>query len=250
LPDAMINYLALLGWSLDGDREYFDRKTLIDKFSLKRISKNPAVFDMSRMEHINAEHFKKMDLGRKTMLAYRALDREGVIPADFKVNLSRPVDLKLVPGREPVENNQNGGHAKMDDMEFQRLALIINAFGNRLKLLKDIPEMLRYFYKDDFPRDEKAFLTYFKDAQHLDSLSRLADELEGLKYFDLKGVEETLRSLADRLDLDAGELIHPCRVALTGQTVSPDIFQVIVFLGKAKSVERIRAAVSEGMKKN
>ncbi len=242
LPDAMINYLALLGWSLDGKREFFERKALVESFSLKRVSKNPAVFDNDKMEYINAEHLKKMPLVRKTILAYHVLESAGCIPADFTVDLSKPVDLKLIGGTEPVEEPAAGEEEIFNQREFQRLAMIINIYGNRIKLLKDLPAMLRYLYKDDFLLDENARHTWLNDPGHLERMELLAGELEKLKYFDAGTVEEALRALADRLDIDAGELIHPCRVALTGQSVSPDIFWIIVFLGKAKAIERLRAA--------
>ncbi|MBN2183950.1 MAG: glutamate--tRNA ligase [Candidatus Krumholzibacteriota bacterium] len=244
LPDAMINYLALLGWSLDGKRELFERKALIEAFSLKKVSKNPSVFDNSRMEHINAEHFKKMPLFPKTVLAYRVLKDEGILPPDFKVDMSRPVDLKLVPGKEPILEEVLKEDRDFDQKEFQRLALIIKVFGNRLKLLKDIPEMLRYYYKDDFAVDEKAVSNYLDSAEARERMLLLSEELDRLKYFDVETVEEALRGLADRLDIDAGELIHPCRVALSGQAVSPDLFWVIIFLGKKKASERLRAAAN------
>ena len=248
LPDAMINYLALLGWSLDGKKEYFERKTLIEAFSLKKVSKNPAVFDNSRMEHINAEHFKRMPLIRKTVLAYKVLNDEGVLPPDFIVDMTRPVDLKLVSGKEPVLEDVLKEEKGFDQKEFQRLALVIKVFGNRLKLLKDIPGMLRYYYKDDFGVDENAVKKYLESKEARERMSLLADELDKLKYFDLETVEEALRGLADRLEIDAGELIHPCRVALSGQAVSPDLFWVIVFLGKKKASERLRAAAEKGNK--
>lgn len=242
LPDAMINYLALLGWSLDGKQEYFERSALIEKFSLKRVSKNPAVFDNSKMEHINAEHFKKMSLVKKSILAYRLLESEGFIPGDYHVDISKPVDLQLIYGTETAPDMILDKKGRFDEKEFQRLALIIKIFGNRLKLLKDIPAMLGYFYKDDYSVDDHAVETYLSDPVTRERLGRLADALEELQYFDVRTVEETLRELADRLDTDAGELIHPCRVALTGMSVSPDIFWVIVFLGKNKAIERLRLA--------
>ncbi len=245
LPDAMINYLALLGWSLDGKREYFERKALIEKFSLKKVSKNPAIFDNSRMEHINAEHFKRMPLVQKTILSYRVLEAEGCIPPDFTVDMTKPVELKLVSGTELVIDEMAGRESGFKYKEFQRLALIIKVFGNRLKLLKDIPGFLRCYYKDDYSIDMNAAGTYLGDTLTLQRMALLADELDKLKYFDVKTVEEALRGLADKMDIDAGELIHPCRVALTGKAVSPDLFWVIVFLGKAKAVERLRTAAAK-----
>jgi nondiscriminating glutamyl-tRNA synthetase len=246
LPEAMVNYLALLGWSYDGKRELFSFKALIEAFSLKKVSANPAVFDLAKMEWINAEHFKKLPLAEKVELVYDVLEKEGLFPPSFEVDLSRPVDLKLVPGREPLRAEMLGSEHRTYAKEIPRLALIIDALGNRLKLLKDIPDLLGYFYRYDFKRDEAAVRNHLMTKEASSRLSALAAEYEKLQYFDRASVEETLRSLADRLGLESGELIHPCRVALTGKTVSPDIFWVIVLLGKSKTVERLTAAAALG----
>jgi glutamyl-tRNA synthetase len=244
LPGAMVNYLALLGWAYDGKRELFSRKALIDKFSLRKVSRNPAMFDIDKMEWINAEHFKKLSLWKKTVLVFEVLDNAGFFPPDFDVDMSRPVDLKLVPGTEPVNEEIHVPDGGVDSKELQRLAVIVTVLGNRLKLLKDMPELLRYFYKDDYKRDEVAVREHLLRSEVPGRLEALADEYEKLRFFNRDTVEETLRALADTMELEAGELIHPCRVALTGNTVSPDIFWVITLLGKPKTVERLRAAAN------
>jgi len=246
LSEAMVNYLALLGWSYDGKRELFTFKALIDAFSLKKVSTNPAVFDLGKMEWINAEHFKMLPLSEKVELAYDVLEKEGIFPPAFEVNLSRPVDLKLVPGKEPLRAEVLDGGKRAYAKEIPRLALIIDALGNRLKLLKDAPGLMRYFYRDDYQRDEDAVRNHIMTREASARLAALADEYEKLQYFDRAAVEEALRSLADRLGLESGELIHPCRVALTGKTVSPDIFWVVILLGKSKTVERLRTAAALG----
>jgi glutamyl/glutaminyl-tRNA synthetase len=238
LPDAMVNYLALLGWSFDDRQELFSRKALIDRFSLKKVSKTPAMFDNGKMEYINAEHFKRLTPAQKVMHVYQVLRDEGYIPGDFHVDLEKPVDLKLIPGTEPL----SGDGEKPAGDELGRLYLIIEALGNRLKLLKDVPGQVGYFYRDDYEVDKNAVETHLARKETPGRLGKLADALEGLSYFDREKVEEAVRSLADEMEIEAGELIHPCRVALTGGTVSPDIFQVIVLLGKEKTVERLRKA--------
>ena len=248
MPEAMVNYLALLGWSYDGKRELFSNKALIEAFSLKKVSSNPAVFDLAKMEWINAEHFKMLPLAEKVELVYGVLEKEGLFPPAFEVDLSRPVDLKLVPGKEPLRGEILGSEKQVYAKEIPRLALIVEALGNRLKLLKDVPDLMGYFYRDDFERDEAAVRNHLMAKEASSRLSALAGEYEKLQYFDRSSVEETLRALADRLGLESGELIHPCRVALTGKTVSPDIFWVIVLLGKSKTVERLAAAVALGAK--
>lgn len=248
LPDAMINYLALLGWSYDGKRELFSRKALVESFSLKRVSSNPAVFDMAKMEWINAQHFKMLPLEEKVALVYAVLENAKLIPPAFEVDNLLPVELKVVPGKEPVSSEEQDESSKAYMKELPRLRRIVEVLGNRLKFLKDVPTLLDYFYSDGYKRDETAVLNHLASPKASSRLSALADEFEKLQYFDRDSVEETLRSLADRLELESGELIHPCRVALTGRTVSPDIFWVIVLLGKAKTIERLRAAAAIGAK--
>jgi nondiscriminating glutamyl-tRNA synthetase len=248
LSEAMVNYLALLGWSYDGTRELFTLKALIEAFSLKKVSSNPAVFDIGKMEWINAEHFKKLPQAAKIELVYGVLEEEGLLPPSFEVDLSRPVDLKLVPGKEPLRAEAPDAGERAYAKEIPRLALIIETLGNRLKLLKDVPDLMAYFYRDDYVRDEAAVRNHLMTREASTRLAALADEFEKLRYFDRASVEETLRALADRLEIEAGELIHPSRVALTGKTVSPDIFWVIVLLGRSKTVERLRAASALGAK--
>jgi glutamyl-tRNA synthetase len=244
LSDAMVNYLALLGWSFDGKRELFTFKALIEAFSLKRVSSNPAVFDTGKMEWINAEHFKMLPPAEKLELVSEVLEEEGLLPPAFEVDLSRPVDLKLVAGTEPLRVDTIDAAKKSFARELPRLALIIEVLGNRLKLLRDVRELMGYFYTDDFHRDENAVRRHLASKETGSRLDALALAYENLQYFDRASVEETLRGLADRLGIESGELIHPCRVALTGKTVSPDIFWVITLLGKAKTVERLRAAAA------
>ncbi len=242
LPDAMVNYLALLGWSFDDRQELFSRKALIDKFSLKKVSKNPGMFDNGKMEYINAEHFKRLSPTQKVMHVYHVLKGEGYIPGDFHVDIEKPVDLKLVPGTEPLAGNGTEEGEREAGDELGRLYMIVSALGNRLKLLKDAPGHLGYFYKDDYEVDENAVETHLMRSEVPERLERLAGSLKELSYFDRERVEEMVRTIADEMNIEAGELIHPSRVALTGGTVSPDIFQVIVLLGREKTVERLRKA--------
>ncbi|MCX5754076.1 MAG: glutamate--tRNA ligase [Candidatus Krumholzibacteria bacterium] len=184
LSEAMVNYLALLGWSYDGKRELFTLKALIEAFSLKKVSSNPAVFDLAKMEWINAEHFKTLLPAAKVELVYGILEEEGLLPPSFEVDLSRPVDLKLVPGKEPVRVEAPDAEKRAYAREIPRLALIIDALGNRLKLLKDVPELMGYFYRDDYARDDAAVHNHLMTKEAGVRLAALADEFEKLRYFD------------------------------------------------------------------
>jgi glutamyl-tRNA synthetase len=220
LSNSLVNYLALLGWAYDDKTEFFSREDLIKKFSLKKVSKNPAAFDPAKLDHIDGEHFKRLDSMKRVSMVREKLAEAGVLPADFR----------------PAEWGSGDGD------EVTRLAFILKEMGNRLKNIKDVPDKLAYFYKDDYPVDDEAATKHLSGAENRGHLESLAERLEALDPFDRTTIEEATRMLAGELGIKAGDLIHPCRTALTGQAVSPDIFSVIHLLGREKSVERLRAA--------
>jgi len=236
-PDGLVNYLALLGWSLDGKTEFFTRRSLIDGFSLKRVSKNPAAFDTEKLDHINAEHFQRMDPLDKVTLIYNRLRAEGVFPADFRV----------AEWGDTAANGHREGAGASEEMlraEATRLGVIINLMGKRLRTVSEAPRRLAYFFKDDYAKNEKALTKHLAAEEVPARLTALADAIEAVEPFTREGVESAVRGLASTLEVKAGDLIHPCRVALTGDEVSPDIFAVIHILGRKKSVERLRDAAS------
>ncbi|MEJ2722838.1 MAG: hypothetical protein P8181_17130, partial [bacterium] len=138
----------------------------------------------------------------------------------------------------------NGGEAAYR-AEVPRLAIILKAMGNRLKNLKDAPSKLAYFYKDSYPVDDEAVQRYLQVTGGPSRLAALAGRFESLDRWDRGTIEEATRVLAGELGVDAADLIHPCRVALTGQAVSPHIFTVIHLLGRDKTIQRLQAPVSQ-----
>lgn len=235
-PDGLVNYLALLGWSLDGQTEFFTRRALIEKFSLKRVSKNPAAFDAEKLDHINAEHFQRLKPLDKVSLIYERLLSEGILPPDFRV------EEWSNPTTADAAMELNGVSDEAFRAEAPRLGVIITVMGNRLRSVAEAPGRLAYFYKDDFPKNGEALGKHIAVAGAPERLSALADALGGVTPFDRVEIEAATRGLADKLEIKAGELIHPCRVALTGDEVSPDIFAVICLLGRRKSIERLKTA--------
>ena len=236
LPDSLVNYLALLGWSLDGTTEFFTRESLIKSFSLKRVSKSPAAFDADKLNHIDGEHFKKLDSMERVSLVFDRLAEDGVFPADFEVKEWQPADNDNKAAVDSVKVKSAGYRD-----ELPRLAIILKIMGNRLKNLKDASAMLAYFFKDDYLVDDEAYDQHLSDPRTAEHLTRLAGALGALEDFDHGAIEGVVRQLADTLGVSAADLIHPCRVALTGRSVSPDIFSVIHLLGRDKCVERMSA---------
>jgi len=242
LPDSMVNYLALLGWSLDGSTEFFTRDALMKSFSLKRVSKNPAAFDEDKLNYIDGEHFKRLDQIERVALVFKRLEENGVMPPDFGVEEWVPANI-INGGKEELLNAAQTKDITYRD-ELPRLAIILKIMGNRLKNLKDAPHTLAYFYKDDFDVDEAAVAKHLAAPSATLHLADLAKVLERIEVFDRAEIEKVVREFAEQRGVSAGELIHPSRVALTGKSVSPDIFSVIHLLGRRKVVERITDAAN------
>jgi glutamyl-tRNA synthetase len=242
LPDAMLNYLALLGWSLDGTTEVFSREALIKNFSLKRVSKNPAAFDVDKLNYIDGEHFKRLEQLKRVALVFKRLEENNVIPPDFEVDEWLPANIKN-GGKDAVMNAEETKDLSYRD-QLPRLAIILKTMGNRLKNVKDAPDTLAYFYKDDYGVDEDAIEKHIASSETAAHLRQLADALASIDPFDRGHIETVVREQAEAMGVSAGDLIHPTRVALTGKSVSPDIFSVIHLLGRKKCVERMQAAAS------
>ncbi|NIM20660.1 MAG: glutamate--tRNA ligase [Candidatus Latescibacteria bacterium] len=243
MSDSLVNYLALLGWSLDGVTEFFTRKSLIEKFSLKRVSKNPAAFDIGKLDFINGEHFKRLDSMEKVSIVFEKLEEEKLIPPDFRVKEWGSADA----ARSPDAKKEN--REAYFKEERPRLAFILKVMGHRLKNLKDVRSKLCYFYKDDYRKVEEAYKEHLANPEIGPHLLQMADMIEHLEPFERSKIEGAVRNLADDLEVSAGTLIHASRVALTGDSVSPDIFSVMHLLGRAKCIERLRQAASHVISK-
>ncbi len=224
LPEAMVNYIALLGWSIGaaGD-EVLGRDQLVKRFSLKKVNSSPAAFDLDKLQHINAEHIKRLSPARRLELAAPVLADHG---------------WELAPEWRVLDAPDTGAY----------LARLLEILGNRFSSLVNLPGQVEFFFTDDFPRDPAAVAEHLASPVARERLAAVADALT--KGLDLAQpvsadlFEQILRATAERLGVKAGELIHPCRVALTGQTRSAGIFAVMELIGGPRVVSRLRAAAS------
>ena len=206
LPDAMINYLVRLGWSF-GDQEFFTRKELIEKFSLDHIGKSPSMFDMNKLTALNAKHIQA-----KT-------------PAELSnelmpLLLQKEVKIKLE-----------------DDLE-----KAIETLQPRSKTLVEMAESAMFYFKEDIEFEEKAAKKFLK-PESLAPLKKSLEYMEALKEFTEKNLEDALKKVMDETSLKFGKIAQPLRVALTGTTVSPGIFEMILTLGRKKTLMRIKKAI-------
>ncbi len=222
IPPAMMNYLALLGWSIGaGGDEVLTPQALIKKFSLKKVNSSPAAFDYEKLEHINAQHLKRMDRDQRRALTLPILAEHGWTydPA------------WQVPGV--------AGHEAYVD---RLLALL----GGRFSSLLRLPEQLGFFFTEDFATDPDAWAEHVAAAPGPERLALLAGALETDLPADAPAAadayEDVVRQAAEASGLKAGDLIHPARVALTGQTRSAGIFDVMELLGRPRVIHRLRRA--------
>jgi glutamyl-tRNA synthetase len=212
LPEALFNFLALLGWAPGDDREIFSTAELIELFDLAGIAKSNAVFDEKKLEWMNGEYIGRASIDRIEPLVKDAFLSAGAVTAT------------------ELENNR----------EYFRL--VIDLLKARVKFISDFVTYGTYFFREPEQYEEAAKAKHWKDPQTGERLEKLAAELVELKDFAAPTIEETVRQLAEKLNLSAAKLIHPARLALTGFGVSPSLFETMVVLGHDRVVNRLRKA--------
>ena len=210
LPEAMRNFLALLGWAPGNDQEMFDDEALIQAFSLQGISKANAVFNPEKLAWFNAQYIARL-------------------PHDKVVEYLRPEYAKVGLWRDSFEK---------EDREWFRS--LIDLYRPRAKVLQDFPRQSRIFLTDEVEFDPAAVEKFLKDENVRNHLRTLADRLAALPEFNHHTIEKAVRGLADDLAVKPGVLMNPARVALTGQSVAPGLFDVMVLFGREKTVQRLR----------
>ncbi len=218
LPEAFINFIALLGWSDGTNNEYFTLEDLINKFSLENISKKNSIFDIKKFDYINGLHIKNMDDDKLADILY-----------DFNNRYLFIKDLKK------------------DDYFIKAVKL----FKGRIKTLKEFFEYSYFCFTDEIIYEEKAIKKFWKDKKvAIDRLNVLYEVLKDLNDFNEESIENTIRGKSEEEGIKAAEFIHPLRVALTGFSVSPGIFELVELLGKEKVLVRIRKAIDFLLKMN
>ncbi len=211
LPEAMFNYLALLGWSPGDDREILSREEILTLFSLEGISKNNAVFDEKKLLWMNGQYIHNMPV-------------EKLWP--FVVELL--VDRGLMNKPEAME----------------RRAYIMQAIAllkTRVKLLTEFVDRARYFYQDPTTFDPKGLRKHLKTPEAWELLEAYSHSLEAIRDFTEQELETHLRQFAESRGVSAAKIIHPVRLALTGVTVTPGLFEVMALLGRETVLRRLRA---------
>jgi glutamyl-tRNA synthetase len=207
LPKALINYLLLLGWAPGANREIIDIPEAIKLFDIKDVNKTAATFDLDKLNWINQQYIKKEDTQ----------------------NLTDQIILLLIKKKYIDKNNFDRNY----------IFSLIKLFQGRITLLNDFADWADFFFVKNIkiePEAKKKFLSQDLSKE----FSLFIKGLEALDKFDVVTIEAGFRQLVQELNIEAKALIHPIRVALTGKTVGPGLFEVVYYLGKERTKERLK----------
>ena len=211
LPDALVNFLALLGWSPGADRELMSRSELIDSFTLEGISGGSAVFDTAKLDWMNGQYIARMPIETLATLVVARLSREGLWPE----------------------------HAPADE----RLLRLIELLRPRARRLTDFVDQARPFLVETVEYEPEAVKKHLDVPRLADHVAALVTALKETSPFDEPHVEVAVRRTAEQQDIKAATLIHAARVAATGRTASPGVFEVLALLGRDRAVERLEQLI-------
>lgn len=208
LPEALVNYLMLLGWSPGGNQEKIDLDAAVKKFSIKKVNKAAAVFSMDKLRWLNGQYIRQMDTECLTQQLIPFLKEKNYLPEDF---------------------------------DRQKLQEIVGLFKNRLLTLTDFLEWTDFIFMDRLKIGEDIRREQLSQDKTKE-FRLLSERINALGSFDTVSVEKAFRDLVAELGIPPSDLVHPVRVALTGRAVGPGLFETMVVLGKERTIQRLREA--------
>ncbi|MBU2540270.1 MAG: glutamate--tRNA ligase [Candidatus Omnitrophica bacterium] len=211
LPEALFNYLLLLGWSPGKDQEIIDNKCAISKFKLEGVNKTAATFDSDKLLWMNNQYLKSADT-------------------------DKILDLLILPLSEIGFIDKNTDRNWLKD--------VVRLFQSRLNRLGDFLEWADFFFKDEIIFDEQA-ANKLKARDSSQDFKNLILRFSEISEFSPQAIEEAFRDYITQADIKSRDLIHPLRAALTGKTVGPGLFEVLSVLGKDKVIKRLERVIKQ-----
>lgn len=209
LKDALVNFVALLGWNAGDDREFYYMNELINSFSLERVNKAGAVFDLQKLNWLNAEHLRK------------------------KSNQELLLLLK-----DEIQKSKFKDRIYSDDF----LSLIIDAMKERVSFVKEFIDNCTYFYEAPTEYEAKSIEKNWK-PETPEHLQKLKEAFASLNNPAKEDYEHSLTKVSEEVNAGKGKLIHPLRLAVSGQSTGPGMFDLLFILGKEEVIKRIESAI-------
>lgn len=213
LPEAILNYVALLGWSPGDDREILSLDEMIRLFDFDRVSRTAAIYDVEKMAWMNGHYLRAADLDRVVDLVIPRLQEAGLLQ----------------------------GTPEGD--ERRRLRAIVDAVRQRVRTLGELVEASRYFFADFADYEEAGVRKHFDRDDAIPILEAVAETLSRVEPWTQAAIEQALRGLAERMGVGTGRIFHPTRLAVSGRTVGPGVFDVICWVGRDRCLARIHRAI-------
>jgi glutamyl-tRNA synthetase len=214
LPEAMFNFLALLGWALDDKTEMMTREEIIKHFSLERISRTAAVFNKDKLDWMNGVYLRGLSLEDFTQRAIPFLER------DLPVEVKRPLDIGYI----------------------RQIAPLIQ---ERARTLAEVPQLSEIFFVDELEYDARLLLGKIEKAEAIKSLQASVAKMDDLKDWDAASLETIFRPLAEELKLKTSVFFGLLRVAVTGRTAAPPLFQTMEVLGRERCLRRLKSGIDK-----
>ena len=212
LKQALVNYISLLGWSPGENREIMPIDEIVKSFSIERVGKTGAIFDVEKLNWMNGEYIMSSQIKKLLPLIKSQLDAEGFDTAKISEDY---------------------------------LIKAIGLYQIRIKTLKDFILLTDYLFTEDFSWEEKGKKKYLEDNENKENIMIFADRLEKLEDFSHQKIEEVCRNIIDERELKASGIIHPARVAISGKTKGAGLFETMELLGKEKTIARIKKAAEK-----
>ncbi len=213
LPEALFNFLVLLGWSPgEGDREIFSVPELVERFGLESISKHPAVFDYDKLKWMNGEYIRSSAPDRLLELCLPFLQEAGLISTP-PTQEERAYTAKLVP-----------------------------LVADRMKLLSEVGPLTDFFYREPEEPEEKGRRKWLSGERPIRILDGWSNEVRPLESLTQEEAEAATNRVAEAIRSERGPVIHTLRIAVTGRTVGPGLFESLAVLGKDRVLRRLERA--------
>jgi glutamyl-tRNA synthetase len=208
VPEAVRNYLCLLGWSPKDNREKLAIEETIQLFDLEKVNRRNASFDLDKCNWLNWQYVAQMPVTRFRELSLPFIERAGIQVSDDAYLLAV---LKIVQ--------------------------------EKIKLLKDVPEWIGYFFTEDYEYEPEAVAKTFAGPEVMQRLAKLSETYRSLSAWDAQTLENALKTLAASIPCKTGELIHPARLAVSGRSVGPSLYHMLEVMGRERVLGRLARTI-------
>ncbi len=227
LPHALMNYLALLGWNPKTNQEIFEKDALIQAFELSKVNKNNPIFDLNKLNWMNGEYIKKMDVEALAELILRgSVLADEANPSSSESSTGLPQSLTLLRKNDVVK--------------------AIKLVQDRLETLNQFEELTAYLWADDLDYDASILIPKKGDAHQTQNMLHTSLELlEKQETWNEESLRTTFMDYTEKHDIKRGDMLWPLRVAITGLERSPDVFGSMDVLGKEQSIDRLKKAIQK-----